>query len=77
MRDILEITNEANEKGKDEKQITNLFAEYLLDELRKMKGTDISQYLSCELDIIKQQYVITLKLPIAADIFNSVGSESK
>lgn len=73
----MEIANKAYENAKDDEQHAELFTEYLLKELREVKGTDISRCLSCELDLIKQQYVITLKLPITSNIFDSVGSESK
>lgn len=69
MRDILEIINEADRKGKDGKEKNELAAEYLLRELSELKGTDISKYISCTLDAIEKQYVITLKIPITAAIF--------
>ena len=77
MKDLMQIANEANEQGKNEREVTELFATKLLDELKKMKGTDISPYLSCEFDIIRKQYVVTLKLPVTANIFNTIGSDSK
>lgn len=77
LKDILEIANEAFEKGKNERQRTELFAEGLLHELKRVKGTDISPYLSCEFDTIRRQYVITLRFPTTANIFNAGSCNGK
>lgn len=77
MKDIMQLANEANEQGRNEREITELFAEGLLKELKNTKGVDISPYLSCEFDVIRKQYVVTLKLPVTANIFDTIGSDSK
>lgn len=77
MKDIMQIANEANEKGRNEKEKIELFADGFLAELKKLKGTDISPYLSCEFDVIRRQYVVSIKLPVSSDIFDSVKSDSE
>ena len=72
MKDICEIANEARENGRSEKEVTELFAEGLLTELKKLKGTDISPYLSCKFDVVHRNYIIKLTIPTTANIFNAI-----
>lgn len=77
MKDLMKMANEANEKARSKKEETELFTDSLLEELKKMKGTDISPYLSCEYDVIHRQYVVTLRIPSSADVFNTGRSDRK
>lgn len=77
MKDLIAIANEAKENSKNEKEEIRVFAEKFLDELKEMKGTDISPYLSCSLDVIHCNYVVKLTIPTTANIFNSRVSNAE
>ena len=72
MEDICKLADEAREKSRNEREQIELFAEGLLDELKKLKCTDISPYLSCNLDVIHRNYIIKLTIPTTANIFNAI-----
>lgn len=77
MRDILEIICEALADGKNDDQVKETLAQELIDTLNKLKCTDIGPYLSCQFDSVHEEYVITLRLPITSDIFDTSLSDGE
>lgn len=75
MKDLLSMAYEIHEKGQTERGAMEAFAEEFLEELKKLKGTDISPYLSCQLDVVHMNYIVKLTIPTTANIFNTCGSD--
>ena len=78
MRDLMQIAYEASKSSEgDVNRQAILFADALLEELKKLKGTDISPYLNCKFDVIRMCYVLELAIPTSANIFNTVGCDGE
>ncbi len=78
MRDIIQMGYDAYETVREhaegfedsdaykdiwEARYKEKFAESLFEELSKEKGEDIAPHLSCEYDLVRREYRITLSLP--------------
>lgn len=77
MRDIMEMACEARERARTPIENQNIFTEMLFDELEKMKSEDIAPHLSCEFDILKREYRITLRFPAVFNKSDAVRSDVK
>lgn len=73
----MEMSYEAKQKAIGGREHHEIFSEMLLEELRKMKGTDISPYLSVSFDVIKHNYDVHLRFPVRVDEVYSGKSEVK
>lgn len=71
MRDLMELTSEIAEKATSVRKRKEMFAEEFLKELAQEKGADIAPHLSCVFDVIKQEYEVTLSIPLGSDKFYS------
>lgn len=77
MRDFTELAYEITTTIEGSANQQKAFTECFIDELAKEKSADIAPHLSCVLDVIKQEYVVTLTIPIGSDIFYSSGCNVK
>ena len=77
MQDLMEISYEIAKKNKTAIAQQKEFTEKLRSELGKEKSADIAPHLECTFDIIKQEYVVTLRLPVDSNIFNSSSGNVK
>ena len=64
IRDLMEMSYEAKQKASGGRQHHEIFSDMLLEELGKLKGTDISPYLSVHFDVIKHNYDVHLRFPV-------------
>ncbi len=71
MRDIMEMAYEAHQNSVSVEQ--ELFTKMLFTEINNMKSVDIAPYLSCDFDILRHEYRVTLKFP--AGFNKSVGEK--
>lgn len=75
MRDIMEMACEVRQAAKSPLEQQELFTEMLLKELYKMKSADIAPHLSCNFDVIRQEYKIMLSFPARIDEPNPIKSD--
>lgn len=65
IKDLMEMSYEAyKESDGNKEKHEELFCKMLLEEFSKLKGEDIAPHLSCEFDLIKQEYRIKLRIPV-------------
>lgn len=74
----MEMSYEAHQaaKGSQLKQ-QELFTEMFLEELGKMKGAEIAPHLSCNFDVLKREYNITLRFPVCFCKTDTAISDAK
>lgn len=77
MKDITEMAYENYKKAKSDSECQKAFYEEFLQELTKEESADIAPHFTCVFDVVKREYVATLRFPIALDIFHSGGSDLK
>lgn len=71
VKDLMEMSYEAYKESDGNKiKHEELFCKMLLEEFSKLKGEDIAQHLSCEFDLIKQEYRVELRIPVSFHIMN-------
>lgn len=73
----MEIACEARERARTPLENQNIFTEMLLAELTKMKSADIAPHLSCEFDVIRREYKVTLSFPARLNETDSIKSDIK
>ena len=77
MKDLTEMAYEIYQKTKSSREQQKAYYEEFLQELTKEESADIAPHFTCVFDVVKREYVVTLTLPIALDIFDSSGSDLK
>lgn len=77
MKDLVKMAHENYEKQTTDYEHQKAFYEEVLQELAKEKSEDIAPHFTCVFDIVKREYVVTLRLPISLDIFQSEGGENE
>lgn len=77
MRDLVKMGYEIQKKQKSDYERQKAFYEEFLQELAKEKSEDIAPHFTCVFDLVEHQYVVTLRLPISLDIFQSEGDENE
>lgn len=77
MKDIMQISYETRQIARTPLEHQTLFAEMLLAELGKMKGTDIAPHLSCTFDVIRREYKVVLSFPARLNEVDSVKGDVK
>lgn len=75
MKDLTVMAYETYQKTKSSLEQQKAFYEEFLQEITKEESADIAPHFTCEFDVIKREYVVTLRLPIALNIFHSGGSD--
>lgn len=75
MKDLTEMAYEIYQKTKSSREQQKAFYEEFLQEITKEESADIAPHFTCVFDVVKREYVVTLTLPIALDIFHSSGSD--
>lgn len=76
MKDLTQMAYEIYQKTSSFGQQKACYEEFL-QELTKEKSEDIAPHFTCVFDVVKREYVVTLRLPIALDIFRSEGDENE
>lgn len=74
MKDLMEMAFEAQQAANSPLHQQELFTEMLFAELAKMKSADIAPHLSCEFDVIKREYRVTLRFPESFNKLDTVKS---
>ncbi len=67
MKDLMGLSRKASDITKNTEAYRELFADLFLEEMKKMKGTDLAKYLSCELSYENgkaEEYKVILTLPV-------------
>lgn len=77
MKDLVKMAHENYEKQKSDYERQKAFYEEFLQELTKEKSEDIAPHFTCVFDIVKREYVVTLKLPTNLNIFESDEDETE
>lgn len=77
MKDLIQMAYENFNKAKSDSECQKACYEEFLQELTKEESADIAPHFTCVFDVVKREYVVTLRLPIALDIFHSGGSNLK
>lgn len=71
IRDLVELAGLINSKLSEQEQ-KEAFCDFLLQDMRTLKGRDLSPYLSeCFFDKSHGVEVLTFRFPMGAHIFNS------
>lgn len=70
MRDIFEILHEASEEVSNQKEVSKLFAEKILKELKSMDTEEFTSHFECIADKFNCEYRIILTFPmVSSNIF--------
>lgn len=77
MKDITEMAYENHKKAKSDSERQKAFYEEFLQELTKEESADIAPHFTCVFDVVKREYVVTLKLPANLNIFESDEDETE
>ncbi|MDE5588215.1 MAG: hypothetical protein K2J60_03620 [Acetatifactor sp.] len=77
MKDLMEMSYEILKTVKGDLEQRKTFVEQFLQEIAKEESADIAPHFTCSFDVIKREYVVTLKIPTAIDKFHSGGGDPK
>lgn len=64
MRDLMEMVNETQKETANQCEHQKKFTEEFIKELVKEGGAEIAPHLTCEFDLIKMEYRVTLRFPV-------------
>ena len=66
MRDLMEMANETQKGTTNQCEHQKKFTEEFIKELVKEGSAEIAPHLTCEFDLIKMEYRVTLRFPVSA-----------
>lgn len=77
MRDIMQISYEASQTASNPLEYREQFTKMLFEEFAKMKSADIAPHLSCDFNILKHEYRVTLVFQVGFDEANTIKRDIK